>query len=402
MQTTSANEKIRRRYKRKYLLPDLVFRVFDRVLGVFVRAPVFNSKLEPRNVRAVLVANAGHLGDLVFTTAVVTALKRSFPNAQIGILAGSWAEPIFAGNPVIARLHVLNHWGSDRSSLPRWRKVMRYVRERVKVVKDLRRYRYDVAIDVRMWFPNFIPVLRSADIPVRVGFDRVGFGPFLSHVGMATLGGVHEVDAQVSLVGLLTEKILNEGGAVMTLPRGDGSGQIQVRTLLGESVNEYRILHMGSSSPTRAWPLERWRALAHLLVQSGHVLVFTGVGQQEQMNIETVTQGMNNCVNACDRLAWSGLVELVRGAELVYSTETSVGHVAAAVGTPVVAVYGGTAEPTRWKPYGPMCTIVTHQPPCFPCIRQTGCREMACLVELSTSAVHAAGEGLMGSRMERG
>ncbi len=391
-----------RRYQQKYGREQAVFRLFDTFLRIFVTSVPPSSVLDPGHVRKVLIANAGQLGDVVFSTGVVAAVKASFPAAEIGVLAGSWTQAIFRGNPLVQRHHLLDHWYSNRASLSKVKKLLMYARQRKRVIAEIREQGYDVAIDVRMWFPNFIPVLWSAGIPCRVGFDRVGFGPLLTHVGTVKYGGVHEVDSQVSLVGLLSSTVPPPGEAVLSLPPGGDKAGEEVRMLVGDyGAASYRVLHMGSSTPTRDWPIEKWCALTMKLEKSGHLLVFTGVGLRERFNIDAAIQGSKRSINACDRLSWGGLVELVRGAQLVYSTETSVGHVASAVNTPVVAMYGGTAEPARWRPYGQRCRVVGHRPACFPCLNHSGCEHMACVRELQVDTVWAAGEELVQSIVDR-
>ena len=391
MEVERSADAVARRYRAKYRVQDVAFRVFDRILAAFITRAASPADWNPESVRRVLIANAGHFGDLVFSTAVIKRVRGGFPRATVGLLAGSWSRSVYEGCPLVEHVHVLDHWYTNRAGLPRWRKVLRYKSERRRVIEELRRQRYDVAIDVRMWFPNFIPVLWNAGIPVRVGFDRVGFGPMLTHAARVTYGGRHELEDQLSLIRLICEAPQSDA-VYPALPPSPTQAIREVDELMGRGKQPFIVLHMGSSTPTRDWPPAKWAELARRLVGTGRRLVFTGVGDREQRNIDLATRGLTDHINACDRLSWPGLVELVRRAELVYSTETSVGHIAAAVYTPVVAIYGGTAEPARWKPYGPLCAIATHEPSCFPCLRQRGCRAMTCLTELSSDTVYAAGE----------
>ena len=392
MEVERSPDVVARRYRAKYRVHDVGFRLLDRILAAFIAQAAPPADWNPESVRRVLIANAGHLGDLVFSTAAIQSVRGGFPHATVGLLAGSWSRSIYERNPLVEHLHVLDHWYTNRARLPMWRKVLRYRSERRRVIEELRQHRYDVAIDVRIWFPNFVSVLWNAGIPVRVGFDRVGFGPTLTHTGHVTYGGRHELEDQLSLIRLICEPAPRSDAARPALPPSSTEAIQEVDELMGPGNRRFIILHMGSSITTRDWPPAKWGELARFLGGAGRRLVFTGVGNRERRDIDLATRGLTGYVNACDRLSWAGLVELVRRAELVYSTETSVGHVAAAVDTPVVAIYGGTSEPARWKPYGPLCTVATHEPGCFPCLRRGGCRAMTCLTELSADTVYAAGE----------
>lgn len=401
MEIQRGADRVARRYRVKYRFQSASFRWFDRILALFIGRAEPPADWNPSSVRRILIANGGHFGDLVLSTAVIQVVRLAFPGAAVGVLAGSWSRSVFENNPLVNRLHLLDHWYTSRAKLPRWRKALHYASERGRVIEELRGQHYDVALDVRAWFPNFIPVLWSARIPVRVGFNRVGFGPMLTHAGHVTYGDRHELDDQLDLIRLICDKPPQSDAARPALPPSPVEAVQEVETLLGQGPPPFIVLHMGSSTPTRDWPVPKWRELAKHLAGLGYRVVFTGVGEREQRNIEIATQGLTNYVSACDRATWAGLVELVRQAEMVYSTETSVGHVAAAVDTPVVAIYGGTAEPARFKPYGPLCEVVTHEPQCFPCLRKHGCRPMTCLTQLSVDTVWTAGTRLLSLKQGR-
>ena len=81
-----------------------------------------------------------------------------------------------------------------------------------------------------------------------------------------------------------------------------------------------------------------------------HLLVFTGKGPRESLNIEQVTEGLSNCVNACGKLSWEGFVTAIRHAETLYAVDSMAGHVAAAVGTKCVSIFGGMSTIARWRP----------------------------------------------------
>jgi ADP-heptose:LPS heptosyltransferase len=386
---------IRHKYNRRDVLQSAVFRGLDTLLSLILKPFQAASAATASPPERILVANAGHLGDLVLSTALMHALRVAFPNARIGVLAGHWGKTLFADHPLIWRLHSLTHWYVNRASIPRHEKIRVYFRDRRRVVQELRECRYDIAFDVRMWFPNFIPVIWSARVPIRVGFTRIGFSALLTNPVEANLGGIHEVESQLALLKTLGSAHRVEGDARLILAPTSDVGNREVAAVLGGASRPYRVLHLGSSTATKNWPTSSWAELAGRLQASGHRLVFTGTGAGERENIAAATAQLANFVNACDRLSWQGLVELIRGAELVYSIDTSVGHVASAVQTPVVTIYGGTAEPARWRPYGSGCRVVTFQPECFPCLRKQGCRQMTCLTQLPVEAVYAAGEDLL-------
>lgn len=384
---------ILQRHRRRYRLADTGAALFDALLAVFERSP---RRAIPRP-RKILLANYGHLGDIVMSTLCLSILRKAFPDATIGFLIGSWARPVLEGHPDISRLHVVDHWFMDRGPESRFVKAPRYWRDCLRVAREIQRERYDVAIDLRAYKPNAIPMLRLANIPVRIGYTKVGFGPLLTHPRRFVYRRAHETVVQSDLLGALGISETDRADASFNLPFSE-PGFAEARRVLGGASGPYRVIHAGASVAVRDWPVECWRGLAEKLLRDGRRLVFTGRGSRDRAIMERIATGMANCINACDALSWAGLVELIRGAEVVYSVETAAGHVAVAVGTPVVAIYGGMQDWRHWAPRpGPGSVCLSNVVPCWPCFTYNGCGDEKCLKGIAVEDVYRAGEAVLGS-----
>lgn len=370
-----------------------LFSLIDSFLGLFVGYRN-NGRIPPP--RSILLVNSAHLGDLVISTSLLPVLKHAFPQVKIGFLIGSWCKAVVENHPLVNRVHYLDHWHLNRDRKPLGKKILSYTSQRQKVIPEIREQGYDVAICLRFLFFKFVPPIWEAGIPYRLGYDFGGFAPLLTHVLPLRMefGCKHEVMYQAELLSFLDVPEKSYAYLWPNLPPGTEQGKAEVELLL-DGCRNYRVLHIGSGLKLREWPRNRWQTLARRLVEENHVLVFTGVGEYERRAIGEISNSLPNCLDACDRLSWEGLVELVRGAELVYCVETSVGHVASAVHTPSVAISGGFADPLQWKPYGDQCVLATVDLPCVPCFRRYGCNSMACVRDLSVEAVWQAGEKAM-------
>ena len=89
MEVERSADAVARRYRAKYRVQDVAFRVFDRILAAFITRAASPADWNPESVRRVLIANAGHFGDLVFSTAVIKRVRGGFPRATVG---GFWPE----------------------------------------------------------------------------------------------------------------------------------------------------------------------------------------------------------------------------------------------------------------------------------------------------------------------
>jgi ADP-heptose:LPS heptosyltransferase len=377
------------RYRARYGRQDQAFRLLDRVLGALVcpaRQKVATPVFSPRRI---LLVNAGHLGDVIISTALLPVLHHAFPGVEIGYLTGTYSRTVVEGHPLIVRCHFIDHWYQSREATPLWRKFATYLIMIPSIVRELRASRYDVAIDVRSWFPNLIPLLWLVGIPVRVAYDRLGFGPLLTHRLTYDYERRHELDYQLALLRALNISEASLAVAWPTLQQPSERAIHEAQTLLG-GTQRYRVLHPMASTPTRDWRLEHWHKLAQKLVKAGITPVITGRGRRERAIADSICAIEPASINAVDALSWAGLLALIERAEAVYAVETSIGHAASAFHRPVVSIYGGMADPVHWAPLG--AVVTTKLTPCHPCLNKSGCATRECLMGIHVQDVWIAAE----------
>jgi ADP-heptose:LPS heptosyltransferase len=190
----------------------------------------------------------------------------------------------------------------------------------------------DVAVNLHGRGPQSHRLLEELAPRRLVGFasDQAGFSD-----GPAWDEGEHEVDRWCRLVagtgGACTREDLR-----LDLPgAGRGPGDVVV-------------VHPGAASGSRRWPVGRWQAVVRALVGRGHGVVVTGVAAERHL-CALVAGATPGAEDWCGRLDLRGLAERVASARLLLCGDTGVAHVATAVGTPSVLLFGPT-DPARWGP----------------------------------------------------
>jgi ADP-heptose:LPS heptosyltransferase len=335
------------------------------------------------------------MGDVVVATSVLPVIKAAFPEAEIGFLVGSWARPILEGHPLVRWVHVLDHWKLNRRSSSWLDKWQRYRHTRAQALQEIKHQRYDIAVDLYYFFPNSIPLLWQAGIPVRVGYTSGGFGPLLTHP--VKWQNLDQGVAQYHL-RLLRERLPDlpvPSDLRPSLVAADADGRPLVSVSAGR---QYIVLHVGAGSPLKEWPVDKWRRLAELLLHDGYQVIFTGAGAQDALVVSKVTDGLDGAwVNLCGQLAWQEYVRVLGNAALVIGVDTVAGHVAAAVGTPCVVIDNGMKNPYHWRPMSQRCKVLVHKVPCLPCYRTRGCRAMHCVRKVAVDAVYRAARELLGA-----
>jgi heptosyltransferase I len=146
--------------------------------------------------------------------------------------------------------------------------------------------------------------------------------------------------------------------------------------------------------PTKLWKSELFSELADRLTKElGLGVIFTG-GEQDQTSVEEITARVSpSPVDFCGSLNLLELAALFNRCSLVISTDTGPMHLAAAMGTPVVALFGPTA-PARTGPYGPGHVVLRTGVPCSPCFKKK-CADPRCMSEISVDLVLQAVEQLL-------
>jgi ADP-heptose:LPS heptosyltransferase len=338
--------------------------------------------------RRILLMNGAHIGDVVIATSLLPVLRQAFPQAEIGFLVGSWAEMVVRNHPDVRTVHLLDHWRFNRGAQSTWQKMRRYGRMHRAVVRELREAGYDVAIGLYPQFPDLLNVALAARIPARIGFRSSFYGSLATAlVDEPTSPFAHQGRRMAE-----TLKPLGIGADLLehrrsSLPPSDAAATEEVCRVLGVPTldgHRYVVIHMGSAAAQREFPLSFWRDLA-VRVSAERQIVFTGRGSREKQNIAQAMAELPNCIDACDRLSWNGFVAAVRHAEILFGVESMAGHVAGAVGTRCMVVYGGAAGVARWRPEGPGSLVFTNHVPCAPCHLPMGCAEMYCMQGIHAS-----------------
>lgn len=362
--------------------------VVDGLLAVGkgrLRAPD-PSEMAPRRV---LLSVGGHLGDAVIASSVLPLLRAVWPETEIGLLVGSWSRMVLQGHPAVSRVHVLDHWKLDRSGAGPLERLRRYAATRRQALREIREAGYDVAVETYPFFPNAIPLLRQAGIPVLAGYTSGGFGALLTHPLPWTDSDRHVAEHHRDLLRALDPRFTRPAELRSSLPEWPAASSLPA----GLAPGGYLVLHMGAGLALKEWPREKWSALVERLLAEGHTLVFTGKGEGQGEEADRVIAGRERCHNLCDRLGWGDFVRTLAEARGVVTVDSVAGHLAAAADTPTVVLTSGMNRVAQWRPLGDAALPVSHPVPCAPCHRSRGCPEMTCVRGISVEEVLEAVRG---------
>ena len=240
---------------------------------------------------------------------------------------------------------------------------------------------------------------RRAGARARVGFAGEGRSPLLTHALRRTARGErHLASEYLSLLGL--ESVPH----APPLPVPDVAAHAAAERLAaaGLAGRPFAILAPGAAyGPAKRWPLERFSALAERLEAGGLALLACG-GAQDRAACDALADAKAGArLSTAGRTTLPEQAALCSAAELVVSNDSGLAHLAAAVGTPTLVLFGSTSS--AWTaPLGPAVRIVQHAPVCSPCFQRTCRIGYRCLTAIAVGEVAAAATAARAGRGERG
>jgi heptosyltransferase-1 len=319
----------------------------------------------------ILIVRLGSLGDIVHAIPAAAAIRRAFPQSSVDWLVDVRHREVLELVPVVDRRISVNT-SSARSV---W-----------SVLGDLRRARYDVALDLQ-------GLLKSAALARLSGASRVvGFPPDLLRERAArffytqTAGDVapHVIDKNLSML-----KALGIRMPEIECPLEDRNPAIANEGRLRLGIPEgvpFAIINPGAGWPNKRWPPVYFAEVARGLAERHGLrsLVLWGPGE-EQLAANVVTAA-NGAAAAAPHTTVADLVSLIKAAALMISGDTGPLHVAAASGTPVIGIFGPT-DPQRNGPWAEDDLIASRYRACA-CHYERQCRISGwCLLDISPREV---------------
>lgn len=343
----------------------------------------------------ILVVKLSSLGDVTHTLPALTTLRRHWPEAHLTWLVEPAALDILRGHPALDRIIV---WPR-----PEWVGLVRRFRwvsagrRLTAFLRELRDTRYDLVLDFQGLAKSALWVLAS-----RSG-RKVGGGPGRRRNELAWIA-YHQRVAGIDPAAHAVERNLGllEGIGLARLPlrydfpispaaRGEAEAMLAG---LGPGVSgDFVAVNAMTRWPTKNWTPAGFARLADLLQSQGKPVVFTGA-PGDRAALDAIAAVLTTPMHRLDgRTSLPVLAALFSRARVVVSTDTGPMHIAVAMGTPVVALFGPT-DPAYTGPYGPTHRVLRAGVPCSPCFKKE-CRtqwveEHACMRRLSPEAVAAA------------
>src|SRR3954466_873859 len=320
----------------------------------------FSRRQPPRPPKRILALRLERIGDLLMTLPALADLRAFAPGAEIDLVVGSWNGDLARAIDPVTRVQCLDAAWLTRESEGQG------VPSLIAAARRWRGTHYDLAI-------NFEPDIRgnlmlsACGAAWTAGYRSAGGGPLLD-LALDYDTTAHTSDNARRLVAAIFDSAVPEEQPPTLVVPSDAHENAS--RLLRDAQPPLIGMHVSGGGAIKPGPGESFAGVARRLVEySGATIVLTGAAADRPL-VETVKSALPagkvvDVAGHIDLLTLAGVTERL---DLLVTGDTGPMHLAVAVGTPVVAIFG-PSDPARYAPRGPLDRVVRVDLPCSPCNR---------------------------------
>ena len=347
-----------------------------------------------RDVGNLLVVRLDNLGDVLLTTPAIHAIKKTLPGAKITLLASQVGAQVRNHDPDIDDVIVYEAPWMDAKG------VLNHDSKReMAMIRLLKKRRFDGAIIFTSYHQSSLPaayLCYLADIPLRHGASIDGPGILLTTRHRHPPQIMHEVERGLDLVAGVGFMPGEKDLVLRTNPE-DEDRAARLLDEIGVTGNrQLVVIHPGCSFQARTYPWGHYAHVANLLAESiGCQVLFTGAAEEVELVRKIQSWIKWDTLSVAGRTDLGTLAAIIARANLVITNNTGPMHVAAAMKTPVIALFALTNPPEQWGPWMVPHRILSKPTPCAYCYSRICPVGHECLTLVSPEEVVDSAEALL-------
>ena len=378
----------------KQLIKEIARTPAESVLKVYLSS-LPSGELRHEDVHRILVFAYHGLGNFIMYTPALRELRARYPKARIDLQVGNdtGCEEVLEGSGLFDNIYNLRY--SD--GLLAW----------VTRAREIRNARYDLILNEfhsHSW--RLALLVAASGSPWRVGHvtspgwsHRFSRFSFVFNLPVEMREDEHEVERYFDLVAAAGAAGTSRSQTRPFIYLAEADRQFAHRFFDSAGLQDAPMIigvQPGTSATMRwkQWPLERYRELIERVLEDtidARILLFGSAGEKEM--IEELAGGLGSRVTvAAGKTTVKQVAALIEKCDMLICNDSGLMHVAVAVGTPVIAIYGPT-DIRRTAPLGAEHLVIRHELPCSPCFRLEGdeqihlCPHHDCLMSITTAEV---------------
>lgn len=332
-------------------------------------------------VNRILIVRLSAIGDVVLTSPLIAALKRTWPETHISWLVEEAAAPLLEYHPDLEEVIVwprqqwLRMWSEGR--------ILRLIDAIWTFIRNLRVKRFDLVLDVQGLFKSGLWAFLSG------ARERIGLGSkegsrlFMTRV-VDRAGATDWIGSQYLLFAEELHLEVGDFSMVLTLdPEAERSGN----EFASSMASRYVVLSPFTTRPQKHWVEERWKDLVSRIIKKMDlaVVLLGGTGNEESA-LRIQPENEARAVNLVGKTTIQHAAAIIKHASLLVGVDTGLTHMGIALSVPTIALFGATRPYLNTK--GTSGRVLYHPHECSPCHRNPTCDgEFPCMEAITTDEV---------------
>jgi len=320
----------------------------------FEPQPLAPPRWDWSEVRKVLLVRLRSIGDTVLATPSVFALKRFLPNVTIDILVEDWVAPLLTDHPHVDNVIVLERGG---------------FMTRARVARELRAANYDVVYNLHGGTTATF-LTRATGARHRVGFKSYQYAQLHNHQAPSPLllweqQKTHSVEQQLALLGWTGVPVTDRPRTQLGI---SNEANEKVKQLLAQAAltdQKIALIHPAAAFATKQWATEHFARVAEFLSARGFAPIAIAA-PNERAVLEKLSSEASVKITTLN-LSLPEVTALAAQSQLFVGNDSGIAHIAAAVETPAVVIFG-SSNIAHWRPWNSApAEVVFEEMPCQPC-----------------------------------
>jgi lipopolysaccharide heptosyltransferase II len=339
--------------------------------------------------KRILIVRLDRIGDVLISTPVIKNLRDAYPDSYIAFMVAPYAREIVEGNPYLNDVVIYDKKGNEKD-LP----------GNLKFIWYLRRKKFDIAVILHPTERAHI-VTFLAGIPERVGYNKkLGFLLTKKIPHVKQYGLKHEAEYSQDVLRYIG---VEPKDRTLYIPL-DRTSERKIDSMFSEAGIGPKDLciaiNPGASCASKRWPAARFAKVADGLIKKYGAKIVIIAGVEDKIFAEETAGLMSSaCLNLAGRTGIGDLASVLKRVKLFISNDSGPVHIACAVGTPVVSIFGRSdrgLSPERWGPSG-TCDITLHKyVGCDICLAHNCQKGFKCLEAITVEGVLEAADKILG------
>ena len=317
--------------------------------------PLAPARWDWQYARKILLVRLRSIGDTVLSTPSAFALKRFLPRVQVDILVEDWVAPLLSNHPHIDKVIVLEGRG---------------LIARARAAREVRFANYDVVYNLHGGTTATF-LTRATGAPHRVGFRTYQYAQLHTHTAPSPLllwgqQQTHSVEQQLALLGWTGVPVTDRPRTQLGVDPEAAAAINQRLADAGLVDRKIALIHPAAAFATKQWSPENFARVAEFLAEQGFAPVAI-VAPHESAVLEKLLAELSIQILSFDDLPLDEVTALAAKSQLFVGNDSGIAHIAAAVGTPSVVIFG-SSNIAHWRPWNRAAAeVVFEEMPCQPC-----------------------------------